>query len=288
MPNLEGRIALVTGATSGLGKVTALELAKMKASVIVVGRNPAKTEATVREIIAESGNQSVDMLLADLSSMDEVRQLANQFLERYQRLDILVNNAGGVFSQRQTTADGYELTFALNHLAYFLLTNLLLDVLKSSQARIINIASSVHKRGKLDFDDLQSEKSYQFFRVYGTSKLCNVLFTYELARRLEGTGVTVNAVAPGNVASGFGHNNPGIFDLFARFIHIFAKTPEQGAETIIHLASSPEVEGISGKYFEDCKPIRSSKISYDKTIAKRLWNESAQLVGLDSRVMQAN
>jgi NAD(P)-dependent dehydrogenase (short-subunit alcohol dehydrogenase family) len=196
-----------------------------------------------------------------------------------------VNNAGGVFSSRQETVDGYELTFALNHLAPFLLTNLLLDTIKvSAPARIINVASVVHTRGRINFDDLQSKRSYGLggFAAYAASKLANVLFTYELARRLEGTGVTVNALAPGNVASGFGHNNQGVMDLVFRVIHRFAKTPEQGAETIIYLASSPAVEGVSGKYFDECQAVSSSPASYDEVIARRLWNESARLVTLSS------
>jgi NAD(P)-dependent dehydrogenase (short-subunit alcohol dehydrogenase family) len=279
--NMRDKTVLVTGATNGIGKAAALELARMGARVIVVGRNRAKTEATVHEIKAHSQNQLVDMLLADLSSMTEVRRLANEFNCKYERLDVLVNNAGGVFSSRQETVDGYELTFALNHLAPFLLTNLLLDTIKvSAAARIINVASVVHTRGRINFDDLQSKRSYGLggFAAYAASKLANVLFTYELARRLEGTGVTVNALAPGNVASGFGHNNQGVMDLVFRVIHRFAKTPEQGAETIIYLASSPAVEGVSGKYFDECQAVSSSPASYDEVIARRLWNESARLV----------
>ncbi len=283
MSNLTGKVALVTGATNGLGKVTALELAKLNATVVVVGRNPSKTEATVAEIKAISGNPSVAMLLADLSSMAEVRQLAEQFRANYDRLDILVNNAGGVFSTRQETVDGYELTFALNHLAYFLLTNLLLDVLKSSApARIVNVASGVHNTGKINFDDLNSQKRYQIYGAYAASKLANVLFTYELARRLPDNTVTVNALAPGSVASGFGHNNGRLFNFGAYLIHLFSKTPEQGAETIVYLAASPDVEDITGQYFEDCQAIASSKQSYDKDIARQLWNKSAELVNLQS------
>ena len=281
MRDMTGKLALVTGATNGIGKAAAIGLAKAGAQVIVVGRNEQKTKAVVNEIQAVTKNASVDMLLADLSSMQQVHQLAANFKRHYDHLDILVNNAGGVFSERTETVDGYELTFALNHLAYFLLTNLLLDTLKANApARIINVASEVHERGTINFDDLHHKKRYGVagFSVYAQSKLANVLFTYELARRLQGTSVTVNAMAPGNVASGFGHNNKGIMNFIATLIHLRARTPEQGAETILYLATSDEVEGVSGKYFQDNQAVQSSPESYDDDIALRLWNESLRLV----------
>lgn len=282
MLDLEGKVVLVTGATSGIGKAAALELAKMKAHVIVVGRNPAKTEATVQEIKTQSTNQSVDMLLADLSSMKEVHRLAQQFKAQYQQLDILVNNAGAIFSSRQESVDGYEMTFALNHLAYFLLTNLLLDVLQSSApARVINVASAIHTNATIDFDDLQSQNTYRFFNVYAKSKLANILFTYELARRLEGSNVCVNAMEPGAVATNFGRNNGFLWNLVARFVSLFTTTSEKGAESIIYLASAPSVEDISGQYFnKDCQSVKSSQESYDQQVARRLWDESVRLVGL--------
>lgn len=282
MSNIEGKVALVTGATSGIGKVAALELAKMGAHVIVVGRNPTKTEATVQEIKTQSANQSVNMLLADLSSIKDVRKLAQQFKEQYQQLDILVNNAGVIVTSRQESVDGYEMTFALNHLGYFLLTNLLLDVLQSSSpARIVNVASKIHPRSTIDFDDLQSKATYQFLDVYARSKLANILFTYELARRLEGSNVSVNAMEPGAVSTNLGRNNGLFWNLVGRFISRFLTTPEKGAEAIIYLASSPAVKDISGQYFnKDCQSDKSSQESYDEQVARRLWDESARLVGL--------
>jgi retinol dehydrogenase 14 len=287
MSDLEGKVALVTGATSGIGKAAALELAKMGAHVIVVGRNLAKTEASVQEIKTQSANQLVDMLLADLSSMKAVRQLAQEFKEQYQQLDILVNNAGAIVTSRQESVDGYEMTFAVNHLAHFLLTNLLLDVLQSSNAaRVINVSSDAHPMATLDFDDLQNKNTYQFLKVYAKSKLANILFTYELARRLEGSNVSVNAMEPGAVATNLlGYNSGPFWNLLARFISPFLSpflsTPKKGAETIIYLASSAAVKDISGQYFDkNCQSVKSSPVSYDEQVASRLWDESTRLVGL--------
>ncbi len=281
MTDLTNKQVLITGATSGIGKVTALELAKMNAHVVIVGRNPAKTAATVHEIQAQSGNPVVEMLLADLSSMQEVRQLTQQFKDRYAKLDILINNAGVIMTSRQETVDGYEMTFAVNHLAYFLLTNLLLDVLQASTpARIINVASEIHPRGTINFADLHNQASYQFLDVYAQSKLANILFTYELARRLEDSHITVNAVDPGAVATHLGRNNGLFWKAVAYGLALFLSTPEEGAETAIHLASSPTVEGVTGQYFRDCQPIKSSPESYDQRVAQRLWDASVQLAGL--------
>ena len=281
--SMQGKLVLVTGATNGIGKATALELATMGANVVIVGRNLDKTRATVDEIKATSQNPAIEMLQADLSSMREVRILAQEFTSRYDHLDVLVNNAGAVFGARQETVDGYEMTFALNHLSYFLLTNLLLDTLRRAPAsRVVNVASSTHFTGKIDLSDLQSQRAYRLggFGVYATSKLANVLFTYELARRVADSEITVNAIAPGNVASGFGHNNGGIMGVVVTVLHQFARTPEKGAETIVYLASSPEVAGVSGKYFEDCQPVASSKASHDATLARQLWEASEMMVGL--------
>lgn len=277
------KVVLITGATNGIGKVTALELAKQGYSVVIVGRNPAKTQATVSEIKLQSGSTKVDAIIADLSSLAEVRKLAAEFRQRYTRLDVLVNNAGAYYASRQESVDGYEMTFAVNHLAYFLLTNLLLDMLKASApARIVNVSSDAHKGAKINFDDLQSTKSYgaQGFGAYGVSKLANIMFTYELARQLEGTEITVNTLHPGLVATGFGTNNGGLMKLAMRFIHRFSISPEQGADTIIYLASSPEVEGITGKYWVKRKAIQSSAASYDEAAQKRLWNVSAEMTGI--------
>ena len=282
MGAMDGKIVLVTGATNGIGKVAALALAKQGAAVVIAGRNAAKTQATAAEI-KQSGAASVDSLVADLSSMAEVRRLADELRQRYTRLDVLINNAGAIFADRQLTADGYERTFALNHLSYFLLTNLLLNLLMASApSRIVNVASDAHGGATLNFDDLQNQRNYSMggFRAYGQSKLENILFTYELARRLDGTGVTVNAMNPGPVATGFGENNAGVMRLAMKVFHLFSKTPEQGADTIIYLASSPDVEGISGKYWESRKAIQSSAVSYDEADQKRLWEISAQMTGI--------
>jgi NAD(P)-dependent dehydrogenase (short-subunit alcohol dehydrogenase family) len=280
---MNGKVVLITGATNGIGRVAALELAKMSANVVVVGRDAARTEATVHEIKTQTGSSAVDQIIADLSSMAEVRRLAEEFKSRYKRLDVLINNAGAVFARRQETVDGYEMTFALNHLAYFLLTNLLLDVLKTSApARIVNVSSDAHTSARMNFDDLHSKRSYGQvgFSPYSQSKLANVLFTYELARRLQGTNVTANVLHPGFVASGFGRNNRGLMDLIMRVIHRFALSSEEGAQTIIYLASSPEVEGVTGKYYYQSKAQQTSAASYDEAAARRLWEMSEQMVGL--------
>ena len=287
MNELTGKTILITGATNGIGKVAALELAKIGPTVVLVGRNPAKVAETVREIKEQSSNPLVDGLVADLSSMAEVRWLAAEFRQKYPQLHVLVNNAGGVFASRQVTVDGYELTFALNHLAYFLLTNLLLDRLKANApARIVNVSSNAHVGAVVDFDDLQGEKhpSTGGMRAYGQSKLANILFTYELARRLTGTRVTANVLHPGVVATGFGENNRGVIRLGMQIFHLFALTPEQGADTIVYLASSPEVEGVTGKYWEKQKQLPSSPVSYDEAAQKRLWEVSAQMTGTPEAV----
>ncbi len=283
MDDLTGKTILLTGGTNGIGKVAALELAKMRAEVVIVGRNPQKTEQIVQRIKAESGNPHVEYLVADLSSMQQVREVGQKFLQKYPHLHVLVNNAGAIFANRKLTVDGYERTFALNHLAYFLLTNLLLNrIIASAPARIINVSSDAHEGAIMDFDDLQNEHHYGYggYRSYGQSKLANLLFTYELAMRLAGTAVTVNAVHPGAVATGFGENNGGAMRVGMRIFHQFSLTPQQGADTLVYLASSPEVEGITGKYWTKCHAIKSSPVSYDDTAQKRLWSVSAQLTGI--------
>jgi len=283
--SMDGKVCLVTGATSGIGKETARALAKMGAHVALVGRDARKGAATMREIRESSGNGKIDLLLADLSSRTSIRGLAQEVHDRYPALHVLVNNAGGVFSKRAVTADGIELTFALNHLSYFMLTNLLLDLLKSSApARIVNVSSNVHQGAHIDFDDLQGQRGYRAFRAYSRSKLANVLFTYELARRLGDTAVTSNCLHPGFVASGFGKNNSGPMKVA---ISLLTRTPlaigpEKGAQTSVYLASSPEVEGITGKYFVKCMPKRSTKESYDEEIARRLWDVSARMTGIQT------
>lgn len=279
--SMNGKICMVTGATGGIGAVTAQALATQGATVVVVGRSKEKSVATVARIKERTGSPTVEFMLADLSVQNEVRQLAEQFRSRYRHLDVLVNNAGAIFRKRQETVDGIEMTFALNHLSYFLLTNLLLNTIKASApSRIINVSSESQRRAKMNFDDLQGRKKYSAMNAYGQSKLANILFTYELARRLEGSGVTVNTLHPGFVATNLGENMEGIFGLFVRLLHLFAISSEQGAQTSIYLATSPEVEDVTGQYFEKQKAVQSSKISYDKAIAKKLWQVSTELTGL--------
>jgi NAD(P)-dependent dehydrogenase (short-subunit alcohol dehydrogenase family) len=277
---MKGKICLVTGATNGIGKATAQALAQMGATVVIVGRNPAKSAAVVSEIKHSSGNDAVEALIADLSIMAEVQHVADQFKAKYQQLHVLVNNAGGAFLKRQVTAEGFEKTFALNHLNSFLLTSLLLDTLKASApARIVNVASDAHKGAQLDFDDLQSEKGRFSLAAYGRSKLATVVFSYELARRLSGTGVTCNVLHPGLVRTGFASNlgavPSAVIGFFMRFVGL---TPEQGAQTTVYLASSPDVENVSGKYWEKSKVVPSGRAAYDKATWTRLWDVSDTMV----------
>jgi NAD(P)-dependent dehydrogenase (short-subunit alcohol dehydrogenase family) len=278
---MHGQVCVVTGATSGIGLVTAQALARQGATLIVVARNPERGAATVNRIQQATGNSAVELLVADLSAQAQVRRLASEIQRRFARLDVLINNAGALFSRRQVSDNGIEMTFALNHLAYFLLTNLLLENLKSSaSARIVNVSSEAHRRSRIDFADLQGQHRYSGWRAYGRSKLANILFTYELARRLEGTNVVANALHPGLVATNFGRNNAGITAIALRLVQLAGISSEEGAETIIHLASSPEVDGITGEYFVKKRAVRSSKVSYDPVAAERLWQVSAELTGL--------
>jgi NAD(P)-dependent dehydrogenase (short-subunit alcohol dehydrogenase family) len=280
---MSGKICMVTGATLGLGRVTAEALAAQGATVIVVARNQARGEATIKEIKTATGNPAVVLMLCDLSSQASIRKLAQDFKRQYPQLHVLVNNAGAMNLQRTATVDGYETTFAVNHLAYFLLTALLLDVLKASApSRIINLSSGAQSNGKINFDDLQGEKSYGGMSAYSQSKLANVMFTVALAKRLQGTGVTVNAVHPGAVATGFLKNNGPIMAVIMRIAGLFMLSPEQGAETQIYLATSPEVANISGKYFEKKKPIRPNPDAEEDALVERLWTVSERLTGLAS------
>jgi NAD(P)-dependent dehydrogenase (short-subunit alcohol dehydrogenase family) len=281
MPNLQGKYCLVTGATSGIGKETAVALATMGATVAIVARSKSKGEAALAEIKRVSGNDRVELYFADLSSMNAIRTLSDELHRRFERLDVLVNNAGAVFTERHDSVDGFELTFATNHLSYFLLTHVLLDLLaKSPSARVVNVSSEAHKSGKIDFGDLQGKQSWSGFTAYGTSKLFNILFTYELARHLTGTKITANCLHPGVIASGFGQNTSGVFRLGIKLIAPFIKNPAEGAATSIYLASAPEVEGVTGKYFKDKKPVSSRKVTYNKDVARELWNISAKLTGI--------
>jgi NAD(P)-dependent dehydrogenase (short-subunit alcohol dehydrogenase family) len=279
---MAGKSVLVTGGTGGIGKATAIGLAALGARVGITGRDPARTEAAAASIRAAPGSPSVDAFAADMSVQAGVRRLAAQVLDTYPRLDVLVNNVGGFWAHRHVTADGLEHTFALNHLAPFLLTNLLLDRLTASApARIVTVSSGAHTSGRIDFDDLHGERNYSGQRAYSQSKLANVMFTYELARGLEGTGVTATVLHPGVVRTSFGaEDQPAYMAVMIRVARLFMKTPAQGAGTPIYLASSPEVEGITGRYYANRQPKISSQASYDAIAAARLWQASADLVEL--------
>ena len=279
--SMRGKVCMVTGAASGIGAATAQMVAQRGATVVLVGLNATKGVTTVDQIKRQTGNSAVEFMRVDLSAQKEVRQLAQQFTSRYRRLDVLVNNAGALFGKRQESVDGIEMTFALNYLGYFLLTNLLLDALKASApARIVNTSSRSHARARINFDDLESRKNYRGLPAYAHSKLAIVLFTYELARRLEGTGVTANALHPGIVATNFAMQGGGSMGLIVRLFRPFFVGPEQGAQTGVYLATSPEVEGVTGKYFVNRKAVPSSPASYDTTIASRLWEVSEKYTGL--------
>jgi retinol dehydrogenase 12 len=274
---MQDKLCLVTGATLGIGRESALGLARMGAHVVIAGRDEARTRETAAAIAAQSGNAQIDFLVADLSSQAEVRRLAREFRDQYRRLDVLLHNAGAIFTKRETTVDGFERTWALNHLAQFLLTQLLLDRLEASApARIVNVASRAHMSGTIDFNNLQGEKKFSAIGAYNRSKLANILFTYALARRLAGKGVTANCLHPGVVGTGFGQNTPGFLKTVLGLAKPFLITPEIGAATSIYLASSPDVADVSGKYFAKCAPVASSKLSADVALQERLWELSAR------------
>jgi retinol dehydrogenase 14 len=281
---MAGKTVLVTGGTGGIGKATAIGLSTMGARVGITGRDRARAEAAAADIARQSGNESVDVFEADMSVQADVRRLAAEVLDRYPRIDVLVNNVGGYWAHRHVTADGLEHTFALNHLASFLLTNLLLERLKASApARVVTVSSGAQSMGRIDFDDLQGARNYSGQRAYNQSKLANVMFTYELARRLQGTGVTATVVHPGVTATAFGAEDQAwYFSKGSSFARRFMKSPAQGAESPIYLASSPEVEGVTGRYFANRKPKDSNKASYDTEAAARLWRVSGELVGLSA------
>jgi retinol dehydrogenase 12 len=276
---MNGKTCLVTGATSGIGEVAARELAGLGARVIVVGRSPERCTATLEGIRRETGSARVESIVADLSSQAEVRRLAGEVRGRCDRLDVLLNNAGGMFLDRRESPDGIELTLALNHLSYFLLTNELLPLIKASApARIVNVASDAHKGASIDFDDIQGRRRYAGWRAYQQSKLANILFTYELARWLEGSGVTANTLHPGFVRTRFFADFTGWIGLITKLgAKLVAIDPEEGAKTSVYLASSPEVAGVTGQYFVKCRPARSSPQSHDRVAAERLWQVSEEL-----------
>jgi retinol dehydrogenase-14 len=281
---LDGKTCLVTGATNGIGRAAARELACLGASVVLLGRDPERCEAARAEIAAACGRPAeVSVLIADLARLSDVRRAAQEFLAGGRPLHVLLNNAGVVQLSRSETVDGFETTFAVNHLAPFLLTNLLLARLQASApARIVNVSSEAHKLGGgLDFDDLASARGYSGMGVYGRSKLANLLFTRELARRLEGSGVTVNALHPGAVRTGLGRNNDApVLKLVAGLFRPFFSTPERGADTAVWLCSAAEVAGISGRYFANRRERTPHRAALDDMAARRLWDESAKQVGL--------
>ena len=276
---MSGKTCLVTGASDGLGYVAALELARMGARIIAVGRNGPKTHAAAIRIIDETRNEDISYIVADLSSWIEVRRVAKQVKEQTARLDVLLNNAGAIFLSSRSSVDGLEMTFALNHMGYFILTTQLLDLLReSAPARIVNVSSSSHGTpGRFNLEDLPKPRSNRGYRAYGRSKLCNVLFTYELSKRLEGTGVTANALHPGLVRTNIARNNGLLGRVVNFFIGARGINPEQGADTLIYLASSPNVEGVTGQYFINRRAVPSSALSYDPDLAAGLWDLSERL-----------
>jgi NAD(P)-dependent dehydrogenase (short-subunit alcohol dehydrogenase family) len=277
---MSGKVCLVTGANSGIGKVTALELARLGARVVMVCRDRIRGEAALAEIKQASANTHLELMLCDLASQADIRRFADEFKTTHKHLDVLVNNAGVYLRKRQTTVDKLEATFAINHLGYFLLTNLLLDLLKqSAPSRIINVSSGAHASGHINFDDLQGEKSYSGVKAYCHSKLANLLFTRELARRLAGTQVTANCLHPGAVATGIFRSLPKPLEAIIKLVTM---SPEKGAQTTIYLASSPAVETVTGKYFVKCAEARPSPEAQDDQVASRLWAESARLTHLQA------
>ena len=281
--SLTGKICLITGANSGIGKATALGLAKMKANVVMVSRNLEKGEAARQEIIADSGNKNVELMQADMSSQVSIRRLFGDFLNAHERLDLLINNAGVYLTKRVTTVDGLEAMLATNYLGPFLLTRLLLPALKASApSRIVNVTSDAHNGISMAFDDLEGEKKFSGWHAYGQSKLAMILFTHELSNRLAGTGVTVNSVHPGVVRTNFAKNNGGLVGLGFRIIGVFFISPTTSARRVLYVATSPDLNGVTGKYFTKMHEVRSSKESYEDESEKRLWLMSEQLTGLAS------
>ena len=277
---LSGKTCIVTGANTGIGKETAFGLARLGATVVMVCRDRERGEAAQREIKQQSRNDRLELMIYDFSSQNSIRQFAKDFKQLHDRLDVLVNNAGVVLRVRSMTEDGLESTFAINHLGYFLVTNLLLDVLKkSAPSRIVSVASTAHKYGKLDLNAWPTGRDYSSFAAYANSKLANVLFTYELARRLEGTGVTANCLHPGGVGTNLFRGLPKFLQALIKLVTI---SPERGARTSIYLASSPEVEGVTGKYFARRRQQKSSQASHNEEAGRRLWELSAELTGLNA------
>jgi len=285
---MTGRTVVITGGNAGIGKETAIELARRGARVVITSRDPGRGDAALAEIRERAGSDRVEVMGLDLASIASIRAFATDALERLPRIDVLVNNAGLVVGSRRVTEDGFEVAFGVNHLGHFLLTDLLLDRMKqSTPARVVVVSSHAHKQARrgLDFDDLQSERKYRSFLVYGKTKLANILFTRELARRLDGSGVTANALHPGFVASRFGRDGDigWMGNIAMPLVRPFAISPEKGALTSIYLASSPEVEGLTGQYFYKCAPATPSAAARDDVAASRLWQASEQLLATAAR-----
>lgn len=279
---MAGKVCLVTGGTGGIGLAVTRGLAELGATVFIVGRHPARGEAAAVGVRESTGNPAIQFIQADLSSMAEVRRASQVFLAATSRLDVLVNNVGGFFFGRRRSADGFEPTYALNYLGVSLLTNLLFDRLREcAPARIVNVASGSHRGARISKDDLHLERSRGGMQAYGQSKMAMLLFTYEAARRMHGTGVTINAMHPGFVATNIQNGATRLAAIAAPFIRLVARTPEQGADTVVYLASSPDVEGVSGRYFFDRQAIRSDPLSYDENLATELWTRTAMVVGLN-------
>ena len=281
---MSGKICIVTGSNSGIGKETAFALAEMGATVVMVVRNQEKGEKALAEIIEKTGNKSVSLMLCDMSSMASIRDFAREFKKKYSRLEVLVNNAGGEFSKREVTPEDFERTFAVDYLAPFLLTNKLLDLLKvSAPSRIINVSSGLAKNGKVNFDDLQSVKDYKGMQVYSNAKLMLMMFTYELARRLVGSGVTANVLMPGFVATNLGKNSGSLrSSIMFKMVRPMQINAKKGAETSVYLASSNEVRDVTGKCFAKKKESATCLTSYDESLQKRLWNETTTMLNLPS------
>jgi NAD(P)-dependent dehydrogenase (short-subunit alcohol dehydrogenase family) len=278
---MHGKVCVITGASSGIGLAAAEKLGSMGARLVLVGRERGRGEAAAALLRRRVPGVALSVHYADLSRLDEMKRLAKEIGALEPRIDVLVNNAGAMFDRRAVTADGLERTFALNHLAYFVLANRLKpQLMAATSARVVNVASDAHRGNTIDFDDLQSARSYRGFRVYGRSKLMNILFTRELARRLAGSGVTANCLHPGFVASRFGDNSVGLFRIGIGIAKLFAIPPEKGAETIVYLASSPEVAEVSGGYFAKSRAATPTAAAQDDAAARRLWEETARIAGL--------
>jgi NAD(P)-dependent dehydrogenase (short-subunit alcohol dehydrogenase family) len=277
---MQGKVVVMSGATSGIGEVAAVRLAALGARLVLIARDRARGAATLARLKAAAPDVGHVVHYADLATLGETRRVAAEIATAEPRIDVLINNAGAIFAARAVTADGLERTFALNHMSYFVLTAGLLDhLVAAAPARIVNTASNAHRQGNLVFDDLQSARRYRAFAVYGTSKLCNILFTRELARRLAGRGVTVNSFTPGFVATRFGDRAGGLYAAGVRFAKLFADTAEKGAETLVYLATSPEVANTSGRFFQNCRPGTLSAEAQDDAVAARLWRESERIAG---------